>query len=112
MITIKNKSISQLMSCRNGFLLRLDSKAVMTVGEMYFDKTKLKINMDNVGRVGKDGSKKLLGLVLSSYISYITYRKLSFCVLLITSINSLHFLLQLRENKSCWKRSVRKCSSL
>ena len=44
----------------------------MTVGEMYFDKTKLKINMDNVGRVGKDGSKKLLGLVLVSYISYIT----------------------------------------
>ena len=46
----------------------LDSKAVMTVGEMYFDKTKLKINMDNVGRVGKDGSKKLLGLVFVSYI--------------------------------------------
>ena len=28
---------------------------------MYFDKAKMKINMDNVGRVGKDGSKKLLG---------------------------------------------------
>ena len=38
----------------------------MTVGEMYFDKAKLKINMDNVGRVGKDGSKKLLGLVTIS----------------------------------------------
>ena len=43
--------------------LSLGSKAVMTVGEMYFDKAKLKINMDNVGRVGKDGSKKLLGSV-------------------------------------------------
>ena len=30
---------------------------------MYFDKDKMKINMDNVGRVGKDGSKKLLGYV-------------------------------------------------
>ena len=38
----------------------------MTVGEMYFDKAKLKINMDNVGRVGKDGQKKLLGLVIVS----------------------------------------------
>ena len=37
------------MSCKNSFLLQLDSKAVMTVGEMYFDKTKLKINMDNTG---------------------------------------------------------------
>ena len=45
------------------FSLSLGSKAVMTVGEMYFDKAKLKINMDNVGRVGKDGSKKLLGSV-------------------------------------------------
>ena len=82
------------MSCINGFPLRLDSKAVMTVGEMYFDKTKLKINMDNVGRVGKDGSKKLLGLVLSPYISFITNCKLSFyfCVLLITIINSLFIL--------------------
>ena len=47
----------------NFSFLSLGSKAVMTVGEMYFDKAKLKINMDNVGRVGKDGSKKLLGSV-------------------------------------------------
>ena len=50
-----------------GSHLLLGSKAVMTVGEMYFDKAKLKINMDNVGRVGKDGSKKLLGLVKISF---------------------------------------------
>ena len=25
---------------------------------MYFDKEKLKINMNNVGRIGRDGSKK------------------------------------------------------
>ena len=39
----------------------LGTKGLVTVGEMYFDKDKMKINMDNVGRVGKDGSKKLLG---------------------------------------------------
>ena len=41
----------------------LGTKGLVTVGEMYFDKDKMKINMDNVGRVGKDGSKKLLGYV-------------------------------------------------
>ena len=60
------------------FNLLLGSKAVMTVGEMYFDKAKLKINMDNVGRVGKDGSKKLLGLVaISSTLFYDTKTKTS-----------------------------------
>ena len=43
------------------FPVILETKGLVTVGEMYFDKAKLKINMDNVGRVGKDGSKKLLG---------------------------------------------------
>ena len=41
----------------------LGTKGLVTVGEMYFDKDKMKVNMDNVGRVGKDGSKKLLGYV-------------------------------------------------
>ncbi len=43
------------------FNFNLGTKSLVTVGEMYFNKEKLKINMDNVGRVGKDGSKKLLG---------------------------------------------------
>ena len=55
--------MTSLVVPNNFSFLSLGSKAVMTVGEMYFDKAKLKINMDNVGRVGKDGSKKLLGSV-------------------------------------------------
>ena len=55
--------MTSLVVPNNFSSLLLGSKAVMTVGEMYFDKAKLKINMDNVGRVGKDGSKKLLGSV-------------------------------------------------
>ena len=50
------------MSNSNLFVT-LGTKGLVTVGEMYFDKDKMKINMDNVGRVGKDGSKKLLGYV-------------------------------------------------
>ena len=42
-------------------LLLKGTKGLVTVGEMYFDKEKMKINMNNVGRVGRDGSKKLLG---------------------------------------------------
>ena len=44
---------------------------MVTVDEMYFDKDKMKINMDNVGRVGKDGSKKLLGYVWISLKSHV-----------------------------------------
>ena len=54
---------------------------MVTVGEMYFDKDKMKINMDNVGRVGKDGSKKLLGYVWIYLNSYVNIIFLSFFVL-------------------------------
>ena len=47
----------------SNLFVTLGTKGLVTVGEMYFDKDKMKINMDNVGRVGKDGSKKLLGYV-------------------------------------------------
>ena len=44
---------------------------------MYFDKAKMKINMDNVGRVGKDGSKKLLGQAIRIIIKLFITRNIN-----------------------------------
>ena len=56
----------------------LGTKGLVTVGEMYFDKDKMKINMDNVGRVGKDGSKKLLGYVWIYLKSHVNIEAIEF----------------------------------
>ena len=59
------RTMKQILGCEVGMIKDLEGKDVKVkgcpLGKLYFDFVKLKVNLDNVGKVAKDGSKKLKG---------------------------------------------------
>ena len=63
------RTLKQMLGCEVGMIKDLEGKNFkvncgnknVPLGQLYFDFAKLKINLDNIGRVGKDGTKKLKG---------------------------------------------------